>query len=57
VARLCSGSQANQQSASVAAVKSLKVASETLTTVASIDKLYTEISVLAEVMKNPSIIA
>ena len=57
MARLCSGSQANQQSASVAAMKSLKVASETLTTVASIDKLYTEISVLAEVMKNPPIIA
>jgi len=40
----------------MAAAESLKVALEPFTTVASIDKLYTEISALAEVTKNILII-
>jgi len=40
----------------MAAAESLKVASEPFTTAVSIDKLYTEISALAEVMKNILII-
>jgi len=52
-----SGSQVNQQPATAAAAESPKVAPETSTTAASIDKLRTEIAVLAEAMKNIPIIA
>jgi len=46
----------NQQPATAAAAESPKVASEPSTTTASIDKLRTEISALAEAMKNLPII-
>jgi len=61
-ARSRSGSQVDQQPATAAAAESPKVASEpstapeTSTTAASIDKLHTEISALAEAMKNLSAI-
>ena len=55
-ARSRSGSQANQQPATAAA-ESPKVASEPSTTAASVDKLRTEISALAEAMKNIPVIA
>jgi len=41
----------------MAIAESLKVAPETSTTTASIDKLHTEISTLAEAVKNLPIIA